>query len=196
VAGVAFNAELSICRALDASGSGTYAGVANCITWLASKGVAVISMSLGGGDNATVATAVKDAWAGGTGTLLVAAAGNGGNSVPSYPAAYAEVVSVAATDHNDARAWFSTFNEDVEVAAPGVDVLSAKSGGGYVTMSGTSMATPHAAGVAALIAGSSADLTPADVRAKLGEAVDDKGAAGRDPEFGFGRLNLAKAFGQ
>ncbi len=168
VAGVAFNAKLAICRGLDASGSGTFAGVANCVTWLASKGVDVISMS---------------------------AAGNGGNSTPSYPAAYPEVISVAATDNVDARAWFSTFNADVEVAAAGVDILSAKLGGGYVTMSGTSMATPHVAGVAALIAGSSADLTPADIRARLDAAVDDKGAAGRDPEFGFGRVTLSKAFG-
>jgi thermitase len=196
VAGVAFNAQLAICRGLDASGSGTFAGVANCVTWLASKGVDVISMSLGGAtDDPTMAAAATAAWANGTGTVIVAAAGNGGNATPSYPAAYPEVISVAATDNADARAWFSTFNADVEVAAPGVDILSAKLGGGYVTMSGTSMATPHVAGVAALIAGSSADLTPADIRTRLDAAVDDKGAAGRDPEFGFGRVTLSKAFG-
>jgi thermitase len=196
VAGVAFNADLAICRGLDASGSGTFAGVANCVTWLASKGVDVISMSLGGSTNdPTMAAAATAAWADGTGTLLVAAAGNGGNSTPSYPAAYPEVVSVAATDNTDARAWFSTFNDDVEIAAPGVDVLSAIPGNGYRTMSGTSMATPHVSGVAALIAGSAPDMTPAQVRERLTAAVDDKGAAGRDPEFGFGRVTLSKAFG-
>ena len=196
VAGVAFNADLAICRGLDASGSGTFAGVANCVTWLASKGVDVISMSLGGSTNdPTMAAAATAAWADGTGTLIVAAAGNGGNSTPSYPAAYPEVVSVAATDSTDTRAWFSTFNDDVEVAAPGVDVLSTVPGNAYRTMSGTSMATPHVSGVAALIAGSAPDLTPAQVRERLTAAVDDKGAAGRDPEYGFGRVTLSKAFG-
>ena len=98
-------------RGLDAGGSGTFAGVANCVTWLASKGVDVISMSLGGSTNdPTMAAAATAAWADGTGTVIVAAAGNGGNSTPSYPAAYPEVISVAATDNADARAWFSTFN--------------------------------------------------------------------------------------
>ena len=88
-------------------------------------------MSLGGSTNdPTMAAAATAAWADGTGTLIVAAAGNGGNSTPSYPAAYPEVVSVAATDSADARAWFSTFNDDVEVAAPGVDVLSTVPGNG------------------------------------------------------------------
>jgi subtilisin family serine protease len=151
----------------------------------ASATLSVVMLSL------VPSTALAD----GTGTVIVAAAGNGGNSTPSYPAAYPEVISVAATDNADARARFSTFNDDVEVAAPGVDVLSSQMGGGYVTMSGTSMATPHVAGVVALIAGHSPNLTPADIRTRLDAAADDKGAAGRDPELGFGRVTLTKAFG-
>jgi subtilisin family serine protease len=81
----------------------------------------------------------------------------------------------------------------VEVAAPGVDVLSTKRGGGYVAFSGTSMATPHAAGVAGVIFTKNPGLTAGQVRSRLDAAVDDKGAAGRDASFGFGRVNLQKA---
>ncbi|MDA0171044.1 S8 family serine peptidase [Solirubrobacter taibaiensis] len=191
VAGVSYNSNLAICKALNAVGSGTTAGVANCITYLAGKGVKIISMSLGGGSSTTLQTAVRNATSGGS--LIIAAAGNDGDATLNYPAAYAEVVSVAATDRNDARASFSNANSDVEIAAAGVDVLSTKRGGGYVAFSGTSMATPHVAGVAALIAAKNPSFSPTQIRSKLGTSVDDLGAAGRDPQFGFGRVNLVKA---
>ena len=128
-----------------------------------------------------------------TRTTTIAAAGNDGDATLNYPAAYAEVVSVAATDRNDQRASFSNANADVEIAAAGVDVLSTKRGGGYVAFSGTSMATPHVAGVAAVIAARNPSYGQAQIRAKLQTSVDDLGAPGRDPQFGFGRVNLAKA---
>jgi thermitase len=192
VAGVAFRSPLAICKALNSSGSGTLVMIANCITWLNQHGAKVISMSLGGSSgSATLQQAVRNATNGGS--LVIAAAGNGGNSTPNYPAFYPEVVSVAATDHNDAKASFSTFNNDVEVAAPGVNILSTWNNGGYNTISGTSMATPHASGVAAVIAGSNPSCSVAEWRAKLDASVDDKGAPGRDPNFGFGRVNLVLA---
>ncbi len=193
VAGVAFNSSLSICKALDSGGSGSTTGVANCITYLKNKGVKVISMSLGGGASATLQAAVQGAWNNGNGAVIVAAAGNDGNSTLNYPAAYPEVVSVAATDSNDAHASFSNVNSDVEIAAAGVNVLSVKRGGGYMTLSGTSMATPHVAGVVALIRFHNPTWTAAQARTKLDASVDDLGAVGRDSTFGFGRVNLAKA---
>jgi thermitase len=194
VAGVAFNSPLAICRALGGPlGSGSTTGVANCITYLADKGAKVISMSLGGGSSTTLQNAVT--YAANRDVLLIAAAGNDGNATLNYPAAYPQVVSVAATDNRDARASFSNANSDVEIAAPGVDVLSSYSSSdtSYTTLSGTSMATPHVSGVAAIIRGRNAAFTAAQARTKLTSSVDDLGAAGRDPAFGFGRANLAKA---
>jgi thermitase len=198
VAGVAFDAQLVICKALGgATGSGTTADVANCIDWVHANGAKVISMSLGGGASTTLQRAVANAWEGGgpNGSLIVAAAGNDGDATINYPAGYPEVVSVAATDARDARASFSNANADVEVAAPGVDVLSTVPGGGYESFSGTSMATPHAAGVAAVIAQLDPGAPASDLRARLDAAVDDIGAPGRDTAFGFGRVNLCKAAG-
>src|SRR3954451_5582074 len=154
VTGVAFNSQLAMCRALGGPlGSGSTADVANCINWVTDQGAKVISMSLGGGDSTTLHSAVQRAWNNGNGVLVVAAAGNDGDSTLEYPAAYSEVVSVAATDNKDARASFSNANSDVEIAGPGVSVLSSYNGSNssYTTLSGTSMATPHVAGVAAII---------------------------------------------
>jgi thermitase len=196
VAGVAFNSPLAICKALGGPlGTGATSDVANCITYLKDKGARVISMSLGGGDSTTLHNAVAYAYANGAGALPIAAAGNDGNSTVNYPAGYAEVVSVAATDQNDAKASFSNTNPDVEVAAPGVNVLSSynSSDSSYTTLSGTSMATPHASGVAAIIAGKNPSFNAASIRSKLDASIDDLGTPGRDPSFGFGRVNLLKA---
>jgi thermitase len=201
VAGVAFNSKLAVCKALGGPlGQGSTADVANCIVWAHSKGAKVISMSLGGGDSTTLHNAVQTAWAGGGagGTVLVAAAGNDGDATVNYPAGYAEVVSVAATDSADARASFSNANADVEIAGPGVDVLSTynSSDTSYTTLSGTSMATPHVAGATAIIWDKYPTATASAIRSKLDAAVDDLGAPGRDSTFGFGRVNLAKAASQ
>jgi thermitase len=191
VAGVAFNAPLAICKALDASGSGPVSGIANCIGYLVSKEAKVISMSLGStADSVTLRNAVAAA---SDDALMVAAAGNSGASTMEYPAGYPEVVSVAATNRRDGHAGFSTANEKVEVAAPGENVLSTWNDGAYLTTSGTSMATPHVAGVAAIIAGRDPAGGPPAWRDRLRAAVDDLGPAGRDPQFGLGRVNLAKA---
>jgi thermitase len=192
VAGVAFNSPLSICKALSGPlGQGTTADVASCITWLTDRGVRVISMSLGGGAATTLQNAVR--YAAQRNVVLVAAAGNDGNATLNYPAAYAEVVSVAATDSRDVRASFSNANADVEIAAPGVAVVSTYNDGGYRSLSGTSMATPHVAGVTAVIRTRNPAFSAAQARSKLDASVDDKGAAGRDTSYGFGRVNLVKA---
>lgn len=191
IAGVAFNSRVAICKGLNGAGAGSLVAVANCIGYLSAQGVKIISMSVGGPGSQTLSGAVASATA--NGALIIAAAGNDGTTALSFPAGYPQVVSVAAVDRRDQRAPFSTANADVEVAAPGVDVLSTWNDGGYRTESGTSMATPYVAAVAALIAGRDPGAGPAAWHAKLTSAVDDLGAPGRDPQFGFGRVNLQKA---
>ena len=191
VTGVAFNSPVAACKALDKTGAGGVAGIVNCINYVIANGAKVVSMSFATAvDSATLRSAVAAA---SNSAVIVAAAGNGGTSVPSYPAYYPAAVSVAATDDRDQRAVFSTFNNDVEVAAPGVNVLSTWRDGGYRAVSGTSMATPHAAAVAAVIAGRYPTDGPLLWRAKLDQAVDDIATPGRDPQTGFGRVNLQQA---
>jgi thermitase len=194
IAGVSFASKLIVCKALDADGAGTTADIAGCIDWVHDRGAKVISLSLGGPGSTTLATAVKNAWSGGgrKGSVIVAAAGNDGDATVEYPSGYPQVVSVAAVDDTGARASFSNANAKVEIAAPGVGVLSTKRGGGYVRFSGTSMATPHVAGAAALLWGLHKRWTAATIRAGLDAAVADAGPAGRDPQFGFGILDLAR----
>ena len=193
IAGVAFDAPLIVCKALGADGSGDTSDVAACIAWAHGQGAKVISLSLGGPSTTTLRAAVRNAWDGGgrSGSVVVAAAGNDGNSATDYPAGYPEAVSVAAVDDNGAHAWFSNANDDVEIAAPGVDVLSAKLGGGYVRESGTSMATPHAAGAAALEWEAHPRSSARTIRDRLDALTVDAGAPGRDAQFGFGVIDLA-----
>jgi thermitase len=193
IAGIAFDSPLMVCRALTADGGGTTADVAACVAWLHDQGAKVISMSLGGPASKTLAAAVTQAYARGGrgGSLIVAAAGNDGNTSVEYPAGLPQVVSVAAVDDAGAHAPFSNSNADVELAAPGVDVLSARIGGGYVRESGTSMATPHVAGAAALIWSADPSASASTIRTRLDHATVDAGAPGRDPDYGFGRLDLS-----
>ena len=196
IAGIAFNSPLVVCRALGgAGGSGTLADVASCIRWAHERGARVISMSLGGNASITLANAVRAAWAGGgrRGAVLVAAAGNDAGAAREYPAGYEEVVSVAATDDAGGHAAFSNANDDVEIAAPGVDVLSTKAGGGYERLTGTSMAVPHVSGAAALLFAERPRAHAATIRRRLVGSVRDAGAVGRDALFGFGMLDLASA---
>ena len=165
IAGVAFNSQLVICRALGSStglpvldlvlgpvGEGDVADVAACIRWAADQAPDVISMSFESGYSPTMQAAIGEAWNRGRGPLLVAAAGNEGRASTRQPAGAKQVVSVAATDSRDKRATFSNINDDVEIAAPGDEVLSTRLGGGYLMAAGTSQSTPIVAAVAGLIA--------------------------------------------
>ena len=197
IAGAAPNAKLYMCKSLRSDGTGYVADAVACMNDMVAKRdsykIRVLSMSLGAeGTSETEQAAVDNAW--NNGVLVVAAAGNDGDTTVIYPAGYASAVSVAATDRNDARAAFSNANPDVELSAPGAAVLSTVRSGGYEAWSGTSMATPHAAAVAALLSHKSGKTGQA-LRDALASSVDDLGPSGRDPEFGFGRVNLCRALG-
>ena len=193
VAGVSYNSKIMVIKVCNRLGTCQTADIVSGINWARTHGAKVISMSLGGGGTATLQTAVQQAY--NAGVTVVAAAGNDGNSNINYPAGYAQVISVAATDANDAHASFSNTNADVEVSAPGVDVYSTYSSGGYSTLSGTSMSTPHVAGLAALLKGQNPSWTPAQITNRIDSCSDDLGSPGRDVTFGFGRINLGRALG-
>ena len=152
VVGVAANAYVCAVRVLDNSGSGTWEGVVNGVNYVAANGKSgeVANMSLGGsGSNATLEKAVQDAAAKGIAFSL--AAGNDGAHADGFTPARTNgtnVYTISAFDKNDCMASWSNYgNPPVDYAAPGVSILSTRKGGGTTTMSGTSMAAPHAAGV-------------------------------------------------
>ena len=156
IAGVCGKVDVNLMpvKVLSSSGSGTFAQVTDGIVWATQNGADVISMSLGassGSDSLKNACDNADA----AGIIVVAAAGNEGDTAKHYPAAYDSVVSVAAVDSKDSKASFSTYGSWVDVAAPGVRILSSiwkndATTDSYTYLSGTSMACPHVAGVAAL----------------------------------------------
>jgi subtilisin family serine protease len=188
VVGVAPQASLLAAKVLNRQGSGYLSDVIAGIEYCVSSGADVISMSLGtSSDIQAMHDAVDAAYA--AGALLVAAAGNDYGGAVSYPAAYDSVVAVSATDSTDALASFSNVGAKVELAAPGVDVLSTWKGGSYATLSGTSMATPHVSGVAALAIEANPLLSNVEVRALLQNTADDLGAVGRDNYYGYGLVD-------
>jgi len=180
VVGVA-QVQLYILKALNRRGSGTYTNIANAIIMATEgpDGIAgtaddadVISMSLGGSvGTSELQNAVNYALS--YNVVVVAATGNEGASKPSYPAAYADVIKVGAVDSSDAVAYFSNGGETI--LAPGVSIYSTAKGGGYTTMSGTSMATPHVAGVVALAWAAHPSYSGSQIRALVEGSADAAG---------------------
>ncbi|TMP39465.1 S8 family serine peptidase [Pseudoalteromonas rubra] len=156
-------------------------------------GANVTSMSLGGSGSST---AERNAFAQSAqrGMLHIAAAGNGSNSSFSYPASYDAVVSVAAVDSSERVASFSQYNSQVEIAGPGVNVNSTWNNNGYKSISGTSMATPHVSGVAALVWSNFPSCSADQIRSALNATAKDKGAAGRDNYYGHGIVQAKAAY--
>ncbi|MBI2520033.1 MAG: S8 family peptidase [Bdellovibrio sp.] len=149
VVGVAPQASIFAAKVLDRRGSGYNSDIAEGIRSCISHGAHVINMSLGGpSDSSILKSAVQEAYA--AGLVVVAAAGNESGPV-SYPAKYSEVIAVSAIDSSNKLAYFSNFGPEVDFAAPGVSVTSTTKGSSYATYNGTSMASPHVAGVAALM---------------------------------------------
>jgi len=200
VVGVNWNVKLMPLKFLSSGGSGSTTDAIECINYAASfvdangnKIVRITSNSWGGGQKSR---ALEQAIAA-SGALFVAAAGNSGSSSKMYPAGYSldNIISVAATDQNDLLASFSNFGSDwVDLGAPGVDVLSATRNNMYRPLSGTSMATPHVSGVAALLMAQFPLMTNAEVKAKILDSVDSLPSLQGKTVTG-GRLNAARALG-
>ncbi|BCJ41847.1 hypothetical protein GCM10010168_75350 [Actinoplanes ianthinogenes] len=197
VSSVAPDVKILPVRVLGANGSGYMSDAAEGIVWAADNGAQVINMSLGAG---TKVTAVSNAiaYARGKGVTVIAAAGNerAQGSPISYPAADTGVIAVAATDSSDGVAPYSNAGSYVDVAAPGSAILStypAALGNSYGTMSGTSMASPHVAGLAALLKAAKPSLTPDQIEKAIETSAVDLGSAGKDNDFGYGRVDAVAA---
>ena len=179
-------------KVLDNTGSGSDDTVSAGIRWAADHGANVISMSLGESEYSyTLDTAIQYAYS--KGVVIVAAAGNSGTNAPFYPAANANVISVAATDGSDTIASFSNYGSWVTVAAPGVNIYSTYFNGSYVYSSGTSMACPHVAGEAALLLAQNASLTNDQAAYLIRNNVNAYNGNGRYVAANSGRINVGNA---
>jgi serine protease len=197
-AGVAFHARLMPVKVLSGSGSGTTADVADGIRWAADHGAQVINLSLGGSRPAQVLDkAVQHARS--KGAVVIAAAGNSGGSV-GYPGATPGVIGVSATGQDDKIAQFSSRGPEVDIAAPGVDVVQqtiCNGGKGkcekFPAFSGTSMATPHVAGAAALLVSQGVTDPDAIERTLRSTARVVDSSDGAKKLYGSGILDAAAA---
>jgi subtilisin family serine protease len=189
--------KLHIVKVFGANGWAYSSTLASAANQCASAGANVISMSLGGSGSSTTESNTFANLAS-RGILSVAAAGNAGNTAISYPAGYSAVMMVGAVNEFKAWASFSQYNSKMEIAAPGVSVYStvplAVKGTKYAYFNGTSMATPHVAGVAALVWSYYPSCTGAQIRTSLTKSAQDLGPAGRDTKFGFGLVQAKAAY--
>jgi thermitase len=202
IAGVAWNCKVLPVKVTEADGTGYYSWLIDGIIWATDQGADVINLSLGGDvDDPFLEDACKYAFD--RGVVLAAAAGNDASSV-LYPAAYDKyVLAVAATDYNDEPADFSNFGPEVDVAAPGIYILGpapqwyvGEEYLPYLFASGTSEATPHVAGMAALIKSLKPELKAADIMNIIRYTADDVNRStlpGRDDHIGYGRINMERA---
>ena len=207
VTGIAYKATIMPVKVLDQNGSGSYDDIADGIYYAVDNGADIINMSLGGSaDLQVLKDAVDYAW--NHGVVVVCAAGNENSSAPSYPAAYENSISVAATTSIDTRASYSNYGSTIDIAAPGGDTgdnngdgyddmilqnTFGSSGEGYYFYAGTSMASPHVAGVAALIKSVNPSLTNAEIRNILESTAEDLGDPGWDQYFGYGLVDAYAA---
>lgn len=205
VIGVAPKARIMPVKVLNSSGSGSTFAVADGIEWAADNGAKVINLSLASTGNSSTLKAAVD-YAYNKGVLVVAAGGNCGDSSyalngctyqdqPVYPGAYSNVIAVASTTSSDSQSSFSNQGSYVDIAAPGSSIYSTYKSGGYSFSSGTSMAAPHVAGLAALIWSQNSSLTRQQVWTQIRSTAQDLGTSGWDSQFGYGRINAAAAMG-
>lgn len=187
--GVSQGCKLLCGKVLSDGGSGGDGSIASGIDWAVSSGAEVISMSLGGSYSPPIEAACKRAAA--AGVWVIAAAGNSGQGGVDYPGKLPECISVAAVDRNFNVAGFSSRGDKLDCSGPGVDIVSCKPGGGYQSMSGTSMATPFIAGLMTLLrgamkAGHVPMLSVDGLRTLLANRAVDLGSPGDDNSYGPG----------
>jgi subtilisin family serine protease len=164
-----------------------YDDVKDAIEYAADQGADVISMSFGGPDSYMIKNACNYAY--NKGCVLVGASGNEAKAVVTYPARYDKVIAVGAIDDDNERCSFSNRGPNLELVAPGENIMSTLPGDSYGYKGGTSMACPHAAGVAALAISRYPSYSNQQIRQLLRDSADDLGLSGRDDEYGYGRVD-------
>ncbi len=197
VVGVAPNVTVMPVKVCNRFGSCWTSDIADGIRWAADHGAKILSISLGGplpdsqtSDATKYAVLTK-------GALVIAAAGNSGLEQPSYPGAYPWVLAIGALGYNGNRATYSQYGSFLDLTAPGGsndgisthDIVSTYPGNRYVYMAGTSMATPHASGVAALYWSYNLSFTNKQIGLMLLKFTDDLGTPGWDKYYGYGRVD-------
>jgi subtilisin family serine protease len=205
IAGEAFGSPVLPVKALDSAGSGTADSIAAGIIYAADNGARVVNLSLAGPFSQTICDAVSYATT--AGALVVAAAGNEGWNLATYPAACPGAIGVGATDANDRTPFWSNYGyPNVFVSAPGVSILTTDRGGNYTTVDGTSIAAPYVSGLAALLFSQEPGRTVDAVKEILARTSEKVGSGtyGVDPystcdtctwsgAYGYGRINAAAA---
>lgn len=206
VAGIAFEAALMPVKVLDHFGSGNTAEISDAIRWAADHGAKVINLSLGGGGRSAVMELAVE-YARARGAVVVCAAGNGGRGVVEFPAAYPGAVAVGAVGPTGARASYSSWGKELDLVAPGGDKSLGDEAGIvqntidprdvgkaiYASYQGTSMATPHVAGVAALLWSAGAKNVDQVEQALFGGTRRPAGTTGWSEQDGYGLLDAAGA---
>lgn len=183
--GVAPDAKLLPIKVLDEDGYGTYSEVASGILYAADHGARVLNLSLSGSSPSQVLQNAVD-YATARGAVVVAAAGNYASSLPAYPAASGDTVAVSAVDAGGAHPSFSNYGLWIDVAGPGVDIVTTSLGGTYASTTGTSPAAAFASGVFALLLAAEPALTPEKAVERVQLGATDLGLPGWDRYFGWG----------
>lgn len=199
VVGVAPDAYIYSVRILDFAATGTASDIAAGLEWCMDNNMQIVNMSLGScEDSISVERAIDVLY--NHGVLLIAAAGNSGNAMGigdniDNPARYKSVIAVGATDINDNRASFSSTGPKLEISAPGKDIYSLLPGNKYASLSGTSMSSPHVAGVAALILSADPGISNVQARIRLQMTAQNisKGTFDAKGWFGYGLVDAVKA---
>ncbi|MDE0200263.1 MAG: S8 family serine peptidase [Caldilineaceae bacterium] len=196
IAGLAWDAQILPVKVLDNQGQGVSSNLTCALYWAANEGADVINISIiSFGPSFGMQSAIN--YAANEGALIFSASGNlyeQGNPV-TYPAALDNVIAVGATDKNDAHAWFSSAGTFVDVAAPGVGIYSPfpPTHEEYRSVNGTSLATPHVVGLAALVLSAAPGLSSEEVEEVIQQSAVDLGDASKDDKFGHGRIDASAA---
>jgi len=201
--GLAPECKIMPVKVLAAKGSGTDSDIAEGVIWAVDHGAKVINLSLGGeGAGKTLENAMKYAY--NNNVLVVAAMGNNGSRLKTYPAGYNNIVAVGATDINNKVTSFSNFGDWISVSAPGLKIHSTfptykvelnryNLTNGYASLSGTSMATPYVSALAGLLISQNAQIKRADIRKRIENTANDIDQTNFDDFSGFGIIDAYKA---